>query len=50
MRREAQLFFGKQEKITGKRITPLLNPILDKTHFWKFMENFLEPVLGKSRK
>jgi plasmanylethanolamine desaturase len=31
-------------------ITPLLNPVLDKTCFWKFMEFILEPILGKSRK
>lgn len=31
-------------------ITPLLNPILDKIYFWKFMESILEPILGKSRK
>ena len=31
-------------------ITPVLNPILDRTHFWKFMEFMLVPLLGKSRK
>jgi hypothetical protein len=42
MRMQIQLFFGKQEKITGERITPPLNPILDKTisgNSWKISWN-----------
>jgi plasmanylethanolamine desaturase len=31
-------------------ITPFLNPVLGKTHFWQLMEFILKPVLGEVRK
>jgi ubiquitin-conjugating enzyme E2 variant len=31
-------------------ITPFLNPVLAKLHFWRFMEFILKPVLGEVRK
>jgi ubiquitin-conjugating enzyme E2 variant len=30
-------------------ITPIMNPILDITRFWKFAEYILKPLLGKTR-
>jgi ubiquitin-conjugating enzyme E2 variant len=31
-------------------ITPVLNPLLDRVHFWIVMQKILTPVFGKSRR